>query len=147
MPKQTAHSTTSCSVEGVPYDYLLKGWPLARDMLLPAIDRSRGALSEKSVLKGLATRKMQLWLILEEHPIAAAVTQIVTCDTGLKIARILLAGGTQYEKWTRLITETTAEWGRAHGCEVLQAPGRKGWKPILEKEGFSCREVLMERTL
>lgn len=141
-----------CSVEGVPFDYLFQGWPLVKDMLRPAIERTNGALDEKSVVKALAQRAMQLWVIMEgesdaEEPIAALVTEIITYPTGLKICRGILVGGRDNEKWRTQAEDVISAWARSEGCSFLQEIGRYGWERVLEKQGWKRGAVIMEKTL
>lgn len=158
MPKRTEPiviRSSAADVVGVPREHLFMCWRAAKDMLEPAIKRSGGWLTTISVVRALENRAMQLWLIFndcgvkdgETKPIAAAVTEIVTAPSGLKLVRIVLAGGEQRELWTRAISDTVGAWAKENGCKRLQMVGRLGWGPVLAKEGWDKTGVVMELDL
>lgn len=122
-------------------------WPVVYPMLAPAIERTRGRLDEATVFKNLVTGELVLWLICRNGPIGAGVTQVFNWPSGLRVARILVAGGRDHTNWFDKL-DALEEWAREQGCTVLEAWGRPGWEKALTKaKGWQKTGIEMEKRI
>lgn len=114
-------------IRGIPASEVPDVWPEAKILLKPATNRSLGRYDTDSLLEKIIQREMQLWCAWDKKMIAAAVTQINIWPTGIKTARLIVAGGGQMEKWIHGMNIIEA-WAKQNGCSLLEAGGRPGWK-------------------
>ena len=127
---RTARLVSHCTGSGVPAAEVPEVWKEASVLLAPAVNRSLGRYDLDSLLASLLHREMQLWCVWDGVMIAAVLTQMNVWPTGLKTARVVMAGGMYMKKWTHMM-DLIEQWARAHGCRYLEAGGRPGWKKVL----------------
>ena len=128
--RQTAHSAMPCSGSGVPAAEVPEVWKEASVLLEPAVNRSLGRYDLNSLHAALLHREMQLWCVWDRVMIAAVLTQMNVWPTGMKTARVVMAGGMYMKKWTHMM-DLIEQWAKANGCKYLEAGGRPGWKKVL----------------
>lgn len=122
-------------------------WPIAYPFLEPAIKRTGGRLDEATIFKGLMTGELVLWMIFRGGPFAALVTQVFDWPSGLRVARCLLAGGTDHADWYKHF-DVVEVWAKEQGCTILEAWGRPGWEKSLSRErGWRRTGVEMEKKI
>lgn len=114
-----------------------KTWPLAKDLIRAAIERtdlSDFADIEKDVLAG----DQLLWLAISDHVEAAATTHLSrnTCT-------LTACSGHQMERWLPLLA-SIEKYAKDEGCK-MRIYGRKGWERILD--GYHVEHVVLEKTL
>lgn len=120
-----------------PFD-VAKTWPLAKDMIRAAIERtglSEFADTEKDVLEG----RQLLWLAISDHVEAAATTQL---SPG--VCTLVACSGHQRERWLPLFARIE-KYAKAEGCKTMRLYGRKGWERVLS--GYRVEHVILEKTL
>ena len=122
-------------------------WPVCFPMLKPAIERSSGRFTEATVFKDCLAGNYALWLLVEDGPIGALVTQVITWPTGLREAHFVLAGGENHRAWMGVMP-TLETWAKQGGCGIINAAGRPGWERELSKlPGWKKYAVEMEKSL
>lgn len=126
----------------VPPADVSKVWPLARQLIKTAIERTN--LSEFSDIEAQVLSGDQLlWLALSDHVEAAATTHLV--KTGGKPVLIVTAcSGHQRERWLALRHRVEA-YAKAEGCSCVRLYGRKGWER--ELKDYRVEYVIMEKVL
>lgn len=108
-----------------PYGVL---WPAITDLLDPAVKRGGNDWAE--VEDGLRSERSQLWLTIEDKPVAAMVTRI-DGDT----FEVWLAGGAALSGSVPFL-ETAIEASKAAGTTNGRIIGRKGWARVLRGYGW-----------
>jgi hypothetical protein len=119
-----------------PHD-VEKVWPLARDLIRAAIERtglSDFADIEKDVLAG----DQLLWLAISDHVEAAATTHL-----SRNVCTITACSGHQRERWLPLLA-CIEKYAKAEGCK-MRIYGRPGWERVLD--GYRREYVILEKAL
>lgn len=122
-----------------PHD-VQKVWPIARDLIRSAIERtdlSDFADIEKDVLSG----DQFLWLAISDRVEAAATTHL-----SRNVCTVTAVGGYQRERWLSLRAEIE-KYAKEEGCHTIRAYGRKGWQRVLENDGWRVEHVILEKAL
>lgn len=118
-------------------------WPSLRQKLLPAIERSRGLLSEQNTLEKLTAFQWQCWVAYHGTDLKAAiVTRIMTAPSGLRLLDAVLAGGEDRKIWQRPIVERLKQFMRDEKCQTFQLLGRRGWERVYPE--FKVEQIIME---
>lgn len=132
---------------GVPKDAVCQVWPLAAPMLVPAIARSSGRFSLKTIYEECLSGDQQLWLVWDPDsrlPKATVVTQIIPYPTGLKVLDVVAVAGEDRKKWTALLSQLEA-WASSKGCKLVQLVARRGWAKELSE--YDMTHILLEKVL
>ncbi|KKL63986.1 hypothetical protein LCGC14_2169650 [marine sediment metagenome] len=130
MRRTTAFLDMPCSGSGIPAVEVPQIWNEAEVFLRPAIERSQGRYDIASVYAAIMERNMQLWCVWDGPMIAAVVTQVNIWPTGMRTARVILAGGSRIKEWVHMM-DLIERWSRANDCRLLFADGRPGFKKLL----------------
>jgi len=115
-----------------------KTWPLARDLIRAAIERtglSDFADIEKEVLAG----DQLLWLAISDRVEAAATTHL-----SRNVCTLTACSGHQRERWLPLFKKIE-QYAAAEGCKTMRIFGRKGWERVLD--GYRAEYVVLEKLL
>jgi hypothetical protein len=115
-----------------------KTWPLARDLIKAAIERtelSDFADIEKAVLEG----KQLLWLAISDRVEAAATTSLAR-----NVCTLVACSGHQRERWLPLFARIE-KYAKDEGCHTMRIYGRKGWERVLD--GYKAEYVILEKSL
>lgn len=139
--------TEEVYVSGVPKDQISNIWPMAEKYLRNVEEQVPLELSLEHVLQELLAGKMQLWLIARgSNVLAFCVTKVITYSY-MKAVQLLWLAGKDVETWKAVGFETMAKWGRSIGASRLELIGRKGWKRILEKDGWTEPHVILHKEI
>jgi hypothetical protein len=117
-----------------------KTWPIARDLIRSAIERtelSDFADIEKDVLSG----DQLLWLAISDRVEAAATTHL-----SRNVCTVTAVGGYQRERWLSLRSEIE-KYAKNEGCHTIRAYGRKGWERVLANDGYRVEHVILEKQI
>jgi hypothetical protein len=117
-----------------------KTWPIARDLIRSAIERtelSDFADIEKDVLSG----DQLLWLAISDRVEAAATTHL-----SRNVCTVTAVGGYQRERWIALRAKIE-KYAKDEGCHTIRAYGRKGWERVLANDGYRVEHVILEKAL
>jgi hypothetical protein len=115
-----------------------KTWPIARDLIRAAIERtelSDFADIEKDVLAG----GQLLWLAISDHVEAAATTHL-----SRGVCTLTACSGHQRERWLPLFARIE-KYAKDEGCSTIRIYGRKGWERVLD--GYRVEHVILEKAL
>jgi hypothetical protein len=115
-----------------------KVWPLARDLIRAAIERtelSDFADIEKDVLSG----DQLLWLAISDRVEAAATTHL-----SRNVCTLTACSGHQRERWLPLFARIE-KYAKDEGCSTMRIYGRKGWERVLD--GYKAEYVILEKSL
>lgn len=115
-----------------------KTWPLARDLIRAAIERtdlSDFADIEKDVLAG----DQLLWLAISDRVEAAATTHL-----SRNVCTLTACSGHQRERWLPLFARIE-KYAKDEGCSTMRIYGRKGWERVLD--GYKAEYVILEKSL
>jgi hypothetical protein len=115
-----------------------KTWPLARDLIKAAIERtelSDFADIEKDVLSG----DQLLWLAISDRVEAAATTHL-----SRNVCTLTACSGHQRERWLPLFARIE-KYAKDEGCHTMRIYGRKGWERVLD--GYKAEYVILEKSL
>ncbi len=132
----------TCDLVCVPPVDISKAWPLARNLIRAAIERtnlSEFADIENAVLSG----DQLLWMAISDHVEAAATTHLI--KTGGKPVLVVTAvAGTQRERWLSL-RHKIEKYAKDEGASRVRTFGRKGWERALPD--YRVAYVIMEKEL
>jgi hypothetical protein len=115
-----------------------KTWPIARDLIKAAIERtelSDFADIEKAVLDG----RQLLWLAISDRVEAAATTSLAR-----NVCTLVACSGHQRERWLPLFAKIE-KYAKDEGCHTMRIYGRKGWERVLD--GYKAEYVILEKSL
>jgi len=127
----------SCDLVCVNPADVQKVWPLARDLIRSAIERtklSEFADVETDVLSG----DQLLWLAISDHVEAAATTHL-----SRNVCTLTACSGHQMERWLPLF-ERIEKYAKDEGCK-MRIYGRPGWQRVLN--GYHVEHVILEKAL
>jgi hypothetical protein len=118
-------------------------WPSLRVWLNPAIERSRGLVTEDITRDKCASGTWQCWVAYHGTELkAAVVTRIITAPSGVKLLDAILAGGADRRLWQRPIVERLKDFAKEEECSSFQLLGRKGWERVYPE--FKVEQIVME---
>lgn len=115
-------------------------WPLARDLIRAAIERTRlseFADIEKAVLSG----DQLLWLAISDHVEAAATTHL-----SAGVCTLTACSGHQRERWLPLFAKIE-KYAKDECCSTMRLYGRRGWERVLSNDGYRVEHVILEKAL
>ena len=127
----------SCDLVCVNPTDVQKVWPLARDLIRSAIERtklSEFADVETDVLSG----DQLLWLAISDHVEAAATTHL-----SRNVCTLTACSGHQMKRWLPLF-ERIEKYAKDEGCK-MRIYGRPGWQRVLN--GYHVEHVILEKAL
>jgi len=104
-------------------------WPDVNGFILKALKYSDGKYNLSDIKEGIESGRMQLFIAVDNFPIAAAVTEI-TDFPQKRVLSITLVGGERMEEWLHLMNQLEA-WAKDAGCEQIELFGRPGWEKVL----------------
>jgi len=115
-----------------------------REYLQSMADRSHGRMSLQTISESIALRKRQLWIAVDgDDVLAAAVTEILICETGMKICNMVGGSGKRFREWVDMRKELEL-WAKDAGCQRIQARLRKGWTRFFD---WPMTHVFIEKGL
>ena len=121
-------------------------WNSLRARLLPAIERSRGMITEDEVFEKLTALQWQCWVAYAESDLKAAiVTRILESRSGKRVVQAVLAGGDDRRLWQRPIVERLKQFTQDEQCQALRIVGRKGWERVYPE--FKVDQIVLEYAL
>ena len=111
-----------------------------RKWIEDALEYSGGTHTFPDICRGVLNGDFQLW----PNDNGCAVTEI-TVYPMKKVLHVFLAGGSMSDITD--MEESAAMWGKAYGCNAMTIAGRKGWKKILGKRGWTEQHVVLARDI
>jgi len=88
------------------------------------------------------------WTVHDDLKLVGAAHCRRTVDHAVEV---VLVGGSGFRDWIGSLDERIGAWARDEGATCLRAYGRRGWVPVLTKQGWSVasggRVTIYERGL
>ena len=100
-----------------------------RQWIEAALELSGGTHTFDDIVSAVYSGRMQFWPAEK----ACAVTEIVTFPRR-KVLHIFLAGGDMQQIVD--MDESATKFAKANGCSALTIAGRRGWKKVLNENGY-----------
>lgn len=123
-------------VRGIPFNMIEQFWQYAEPYVKRALDHANGEFTPLDLKKSCLVRDAQLWLVMKkERIVAAAITQIVNYPQR-RHARVITLAGTGGDEWTAILDDALHQWGKANGCNAIEAFVRKGYVQKLAQYGY-----------
>ena len=113
-------------------------WPLARDLIRAAIDRT-GLSDFADIEREVLTGDQLLWLAISDRVEAAATTHL-----SRGVCTLTACSGHQRERWLPLFSRIE-KYAKDEGCSAMRIYGRKGWERVLD--GYRVEHVVLEKGL
>lgn len=101
---------------------------------------TEGKFSSDDILDLLKDKKAQLWVIVENKKIIAAL--VTTLENTW--VRVLWSGGENYDHWPHAI-KVIEQWAKSKGFERSIVVGRPGWKKKLPD--YRQTAIVLEKVL
>jgi hypothetical protein len=127
----------TCSPLCVNPAEIQKIWPLARDFIRAAIERT-GLSDFNDIEKDVLSGDQLLWLAISERVEAAATTHL-----SRGVCTLTACGGHQMERWLPLL-DRIEKYAKDEGCK-MRIYGRPGWQRVLD--GYRVEHVILEKAL
>ncbi|MGW8181338.1 MAG: hypothetical protein ACWGQW_21615 [bacterium] len=121
-------------------------WPMVMPLIERVLRKSNGEYLAVDIYERLLDGTMQLWLISEELDLLSVLVTEVLTYPRKRICVMVLAAGEDLEALTGQL-EVLEEWALSIGVDELRIAGRKGWKRVLESEGFYEPHVVLSKYL
>ena len=125
-----------------------RAWPLVVDWITEALTKGKADETPTEILERLLAGRQQLWLAWDDQLARArgiCVTEIFDSARG-KACNLAIVAGQDFAAW-RHLTEAVKAFAREHGCNRLEASGRKGWERHAKAEGWGHLRTLLEMRL
>lgn len=118
---------------GVNADMIDEIWPIVEPMIQKPLKRTDAdkyyTISDIKDL--LHEKKMQLWVVVIEKKIVAAIVTTITAYPQINVIEVLFAGGTKMKSWANLAWDTFKQYGKENNCSIIKSGGREGWIRVL----------------
>lgn len=133
-----------------PPENLPELWDTAATLLTPAVIRSEGRATLKSLFESARNSKAQIWLMFDKDQkkvIASGATE-VNKYAAKKVLHVMLVGGARMKEWLPEYIEKLKRFAKDNGCDSIEMVGRPGWLRELVKFDFIDKKaVIMELSL
>ena len=105
-------------------------WEDVAPMLARVTSHTEGELEPDDFIEPLTHGEMQLWIVIEDKEIIAAlITQVIPYPQK-KVLRLISLAGEDFNKFKDFISMVESFAIRSE-CSSLEMWGRKGWKKLL----------------
>lgn len=134
-------------IGGIPSDDIDKLWEAVAPMLAEALKYDNSGMRLKDLKEELDADQMQLWIVADDVIRCAAVTKIANSLYGTHFARILFLAGDHIDEWLGELLTIIEKWAKEHGCDVIEAVGRKGWERVGKKFNYRHSYTVIQKDL
>ncbi len=133
----------------VPAHLLHYVWADALPFIQKAVDESNDKISAADILMRCADGKYTLWVWVEsDKPIAAFVTNIVDYPKRKSLSIPFIGGDPhRISDWFDPSLAAFEQYGRDHGCDLVEGYGRRAWLKHIEPRGFKIGYIVFEKDL
>ena len=133
----------------IPPDAAPKVWPIAAQMLAPAIERSNGYTSASKELSQVVNLQKQLWMVLvddggKNKAVAAGITSLQPNEDGTTTANIEYFGGENMNQWF-VLKDVFEQWAKDNGCSDIRFWARKAW--VKKLKDYDLTHYIMRKVL
>jgi hypothetical protein len=151
-------------------------WPQLRERVASCCARSGGKYEPLDVLMHCLSRRMDLWLAIENRDgescepaapthagapagdlawrpadrecarIAALAITEIVVYPRITVCKLLACTGDDAQRWIDLLAPLET-WAKAQGCAVMEPICRPGWERQLKPAGYRKTHVVLEKSL
>ena len=111
-------------------------WEDVKAVLDPAVKTSKNKLSIKDVRDYIEEGIYELWVVMDNTKIVAAMTTRVIEYPERKALAMDFIGGSRMKEWLPEAQRTLEKFAKDNKCLHLEGYGRKAWKRWLDKYGW-----------
>lgn len=127
---------------GVAVKDIDEAWPIIRADLDRVIAIGWGHYDAEDTRRRIESAEWQLWVAFDhDRYLGFVITEIRIWPKCRTLEAVLLAGR-DAERVIRDTQDKLKEFARAHGCVALEMRGRMGWKPVLQRHGWTVGDVI-----
>lgn len=130
----------------VPLEEIETMWPTVAPMLARAVVYSGGRTSTGALFAACKASRGLLWVVyrqLDKIIRAAFVTRVAAYPRRTMLV-IDCAGGTHMKGWLKTVLDTFRRFAAESGYGGVEMYGRKGWRRVLARCGWTEAFVVME---
>ena len=127
-------------IEGIPSADVPSVWHIASPLIQKVLDRTDPGETLADVYARLTAPEPLYQLYSLNDWQAAAVTAAYTLPQYTQL-QIMYVGGAGVDQWSDALLEQMTLWAWSRGDKYVNAPGRKGWAPIANRNGFKAELV------
>ena len=95
-----------------------------------------GRFDLNDVRKGIKSGFYDLWVVMEEDRVVAALTTRVVAYPQCKSLALDWIGGSRMREWLPQAQKVMTKFAKENGCIQLEGYGRKGWDRWLRTYGW-----------
>lgn len=122
-------------------------WPSIEPLVRAAVDEGPGDETLADIVRDLAATQKQLWLVLVDNVVTAAVITTIAVFPQRKICRILYLGGKAPDTWYPELHDALVEWAKQLGCSAIESWGRRGWAKLARKVKATQSAVVYRKAI
>lgn len=111
-----------------------QAWRTAKPYIESAMSDSLGETADDLYID-LLKDKAQLWTVDG----GAAVSRVLQAKK--KVLHIVALGGEGMNDWIDALMQEWRSFADTHGCELIMAVGRPGWKKVFPRLGFEVKKI------
>ena len=123
-------------VAHIPQDHVDRLWADAAPLLEKAQRRVADKMDLDDVLNDLRGGSLQLWMVVVNGVLMAAMTTRIVSYPKKKNLLINLIGGYEMDRWMPSALDALKEMAKINGLSGIEGYGRKGWEKILKNTSF-----------
>ena len=134
-------------VRGIPPELIDQFWKYAEPYIKRALDHTSGEFLPSDIQTYCKAGLVQLWLVSEDSRVVAAITSEIVNYPRRRHCRIVTLAGSRAAEWTEQADTIIGAWAAQQGCIALEAFVRKGYVPVLMKQGFKQKYAAVIKPL
>ena len=123
-------------VAHIPQDHVDRLWADAAPLLEKAQRRVADKMDLDDVLNDLRGGSLQLWMVVVNGVLMAAMTTRIVSYPKKKNLLINLIGGYEMDRWMPRAIDVFVDTAKSLGLNGIEAYGRKGWEKVVKKTSF-----------
>jgi hypothetical protein len=123
-------------VAHIPQDHVDRLWNDAAPLLEKAQRRVADKMDLDDVLNDIRGGSLQLWMVVVNGVLMAAMTTRIVSYPKKKNLLINLIGGYEMDRWMPSALDALKEMAKINGLSGIEGYGRKGWEKILKNTSF-----------
>jgi hypothetical protein len=123
-------------VAHIPQDHVDRLWADAAPLLEKAQRRVADKMDLDDVLNDIRGGSLQLWMVVVNGVLMAAMTTRIVSYPKKKNLLINLIGGYEMDRWMPSALDALKEMAKINGLRGIEGYGRKGWEKILKNTSF-----------
>jgi len=132
-------------IDPVKPEHVAAVWPEVEPLLARAIKRADSWDTLADLRDNVDKGNTILWLICTGNSLVAAfITGVVGTPRGRLLQAVIL-GGARMSEWFEQFESKLRDIARAENCAAVFFAGRRGWKRVFERCGWSEGPVTMLR--